>query len=58
MSKNIPQKIQMAHQNGNAMVKCPREECGYVWEYSGSKIKATCPSCGYKCNVEENKVTN
>ena len=38
---------------GDTVVNCPRG--GYVWPYSGSHLRATCPSCGYKCEVTENQ---
>lgn len=26
--------------------------CGYEWEYTGSLLMATCPSCGRKTEAE------
>ena len=34
-------------------IKC--KSCGYVWDYTGNKEKATCPSCSIKNKVGENK---
>ncbi|WP_101294419.1 hypothetical protein [Halegenticoccus soli] len=31
-------------------LECHR--CGYIWEYSGTFQKATCPSCSAKVPVE------
>jgi len=30
--------------------------CGYRWAYTGDLIRATCPSCGGKVEVEKNGV--
>jgi hypothetical protein len=46
----------MAESSNKITVKCPRENCGYIWNYSGDKKMATCPSCSYKCNVEDNQI--
>lgn len=54
---NLRRKLQQMENNSNTLVKCPRNECGYVWEYSGEMPMATCPSCQYKCVVSENEVT-
>jgi hypothetical protein len=35
-------------------VKCPRD--GHVWETRSRLVHATCSSCGYKINIEENLV--
>jgi uncharacterized Zn finger protein (UPF0148 family) len=32
-------------------LKCPR--CGYVWEYKGKLVLATCPSCNKKVDVQK-----
>lgn len=32
------------------------QKCGYVWEYTGSLQKATCPSCSAKVPVESEEV--
>lgn len=32
------------------------QQCGYVWEYTGSLQKATCPSCSAKVPVESQQV--
>ncbi|WP_435179902.1 hypothetical protein [Halorussus sp. AFM4] len=37
-----------------ANVQCHR--CGYVWEYTGSLRRATCPNCATKVPVEENRL--
>lgn len=33
---------------------CPH--CGYAWNYGGKLLKATCPSCNQKVDVEEYEV--
>lgn len=32
------------------------QNCDYHWIYTGKLLRATCPSCGAKVPVEENKV--
>ena len=32
-------------------IKC--NKCGYSWEYKGKLLRATCPSCGFKCLTEK-----
>ena len=54
---NLRQTLQMAKEN-DTTVQCPREKCGYIWNYSGEMEMATCPSCGYKVKVEANKLTD
>jgi rubrerythrin len=34
-----------------ARLRCPR--CGYVWEYRGNLVLATCPSCYKKIDVQK-----
>ncbi|QSJ05036.1 CxxC motif protein [Haloarcula virus Hardyhisp2] len=58
MNGNLRRTIEMAEKTDKTTVKCPREECGYVWNYSGNMAMASCPSCTYKCNVEDCKVKN
>lgn len=53
---NLRTKLEMAERNDNVTLQCPRDECGYIWNYSGNMPMATCPSCTYKCRVDENKV--
>lgn len=50
---NLRRKLEMTKDNETPM-QCPH--CGYIWNYGGNMQKATCPSCGYKCKVEENKI--
>jgi len=35
------------------MVEVTCHNCEYEWDYSGSMVKATCPSCGVKTNVHD-----
>ncbi|NEU57482.1 hypothetical protein [Halorussus sp. MSC15.2] len=35
-------------------LQCHR--CGYVWEYSGSLQRATCPNCSTKVPVGQNRL--
>lgn len=38
-------------------LKCPNDECGYVWDYQGdSDFYATCPRCKTSVNIDKNKV--
>lgn len=54
---NLRKKLEMAEKsNQKTTLKCPREECGYIWNYSGEMPMATCPSCTYKLRVDTNKV--
>jgi len=41
---------------GDITVQCPRNECGHIWNYTGDMPMATCPSCTYKCRVDENTI--
>jgi len=34
-------------------VKCPR--CGYVWNYRGKLMSATCPNCLYRFRIRREK---
>jgi DNA-directed RNA polymerase subunit RPC12/RpoP len=42
-------------QEGKRIIKC--ENCSYEWEYKGKLALATCPNCGHKNKVEEEKKT-
>lgn len=34
-------------------VKCPRDECGNVWETKSQKILVSCPKCTYKLEIKK-----
>lgn len=37
-------------------LKCPKEDCGYKWDYKGNKkIQATCPDCMRRINIAKCK---
>ena len=37
-------------------IKC--QNCSWKWDYSGQqKIQTTCPKCGYKVNINKNKLS-
>ena len=38
-------------------LKCPRESCGYVWEYNGkSKFITSCPRCRTSVTISKAEV--
>ncbi len=38
-------------------LKCSNKKCSHKWDYNGNrKFTACCPSCGYKININKNKV--
>lgn len=45
---------------GGIPIKCPRDECGYVWVYQGGKDprwgRATCPVCGTTARIDRNRL--
>lgn len=56
---NLRQKLEMAENNDTVTLRCndPGEQnCSYVWNYKGDMARATCPSCGYKINVQECRI--
>jgi hypothetical protein len=38
------------------LLKCPNKVCNHVWQYRGSLLYATCPSCRHNVKVAENKM--
>lgn len=53
MDKTLAEKLTDMSENNDIPIKC--RNCNYTWAYSGNMIKATCPSCSIKNDVENQR---